>query len=521
MVLNEGSGMDTSFMIGQHLFTGFEGTTIPEDFVRDVKQHRLGNVILFAHNVQSAPQLKALCESLRALFVEATGAEPFIAIDQEGGVVSRLATDATIMPSAMAVAATGDPDNAYQAGLITGRELKAMGVNFNLAPVLDVNSNPDNPVIGVRSYGEDPDTVSRYGLAMMRGLLDGGVLACAKHFPGHGDTAVDSHFGLPVVEKPLASLRELELVPFQNAIRAGIPGVMSSHILFPQVEAQRMPATMSRRIMTGLLREEMGFDGLVLSDCMMMGAIRDHYGTVPGMVAALKAGVDLIFASHSAALAGEAALHMADELRQGLIDRGELTASTERILMYKRQAAQEAARPLEAVGSPEHMAVAARMYEASLTCMQLPGGELPTLGDNPLFVSCLPYLTTPAASAVRVPLSFADYFRDAFGGIAITMPDNPDDSFIEELVSAANGVSCLVVGTYNGHLRTGQLRLVQALARLSVPLICVALRNPYDLDRLPENATGIAAYGYSLPVFRALEKLLRGEIPVRRGRLHG
>ena len=296
--------MNTPFVIGQHLFAGFAGKEIPADFAALVRQYQIGNVVLFAHNVQDAPQLRRLCGELQALVLDATGVTPLIAIDQEGGIVSRLGEDAAVVPSAMAVAATGNPENAYQAGLITGTELRAMGINFDLAPVLDVNSNPLNPVIGVRSYGQTPEDVARYGIAMVRGLLDGGVLACGKHFPGHGDTAVDSHVGLPLVNKSLDKLEVCELAPFRAAIAAGLPAVMSSHILFPQLEPDKLPATMSRRIMTRLLKERLGFDGLVLSDCMMMGAIADHYGSVAGIVAALKAGVDMVFASHSAQLGG-------------------------------------------------------------------------------------------------------------------------------------------------------------------------------------------------------------------------
>lgn len=498
--------MDTAYNIGQHLFAGFEGYTVPEDFATAIRKYQIGNIILFAHNVQSAKQLHQLCADLRELVLDSTGTIPFIAIDQEGGVVSRLSQDATIMPSAMAVAATGDPQNAYQAGLITARELKAMGVNFNLAPVMDVNSNPANPVIGVRSYGEDPQTVIRYALEMARGLQDGGVLCCAKHFPGHGDTAVDSHYGLPVVDKPLVQLKALELAPFQAAIDAGIPGIMSTHILFPQLESDQVPATMSRRIMTDLLKRDMGFQGLVLSDCMMMGAIREHFGTLPGMVAALKAGVDLIFASHSADIAGEAAVKMAEEVKNGAIDPDELTASTQKILRYKQLVDSTPVPPLDIVGSPNHREAAQNMYQDSLT---LPAGQLPPLGDNPFFVGCLPYLTTPAVSAVTTPLSFADHMQAAFGSGKAIMPENPQQADVDAIQAAAQGHTCLVIGTYNAHLRRGQLQVVQALATLDIPLICVALRNPYDLEDLPAGAFGIAAYAYNPQVLSALEKRLR------------
>ena len=276
-------------MIGQRLVAGFPGYEITDALRSVVKEYKVGNIILFAENVRDCAQLRRLCAQLQELIRGETGLPAFITIDQEGGVVSRLGEDAAVVPGAMCVSATGNPHNAWTAGYITGRELAALGVNFDLAPVMDVNSNPQNPVIGVRSYGDTPETVARFGVEMIRGLREGGVLSCAKHFPGHGDTAVDSHLSLPRVDKSLAELEACELIPFRAAIEAGVPAVMTTHILFPQLEPDGVPATMSRRIITGLLKERLGFQGLVVSDCMMMQAIEKYFGTVNGVVAAARA----------------------------------------------------------------------------------------------------------------------------------------------------------------------------------------------------------------------------------------
>ena len=197
-------------------------------------------------------------------------------------MVTRLAPDAVNVPGNMAIAATGRIGDAYTAASITARQLRGVGVNFNLAPVLDVNSNRRNPVIGVRSFGDDAARVAALAREAVRGYADAGVLCCGKHFPGHGDTAVDSHLGLPCIDKPLAELEETELLPFRAAIESGIPAIMSSHILFPQIEKENVPATMSATIMRGILRGRLGFNGLTLSDCMVMDAIRKHYGTADG-----------------------------------------------------------------------------------------------------------------------------------------------------------------------------------------------------------------------------------------------
>ena len=381
--------------------------------------------------------------------------------------------------------------------------------------MVDVNSNPDNPVIGVRSYGEKPQQVARFALRMARGLQDAGLLCCVKHFPGHGDTAVDSHIGLPRVDKTLDQLMDCELQPFEAAIAAGIPGVMSSHILFPQLEPVGLPATMSRRVMTGLLRDRLGFKGLVLSDCMMMGAISDHYGTLPGVLAAMQAGVDLAFVSHSSELAGEAAELLCQALADGRLDRADFEQSTQRILRYK--AALSRPTPLDDVGSPAHLATQDGLYEQSLTAVHLPTGALPPLGDNPLFIGCLPFVATQASSPMLRRVSFADALQARFGGRALLMSEDPKPEEVSGL-AAINGHSCVVIGTYNGHLRRGQLAVVRAMAQQQAPVICVALRNPYDLAGLPQQVSSIAAYAYNEPVLKTLTRLLAGEIQAQ-GRL--
>lgn len=502
--------MDATRMFGQHLVMGFEGTIFPKEAKDIVRQWKIANVILFAHNIASKFQLKALCEDIQQTVLAATGERAFITIDQEGGVVSRLKEDCAIVPSAMGLSASGDPDNAYQAGLLTGRELSALGVNFNLAPVYDVNSNEKNPVIGVRSYADRPQTAAVYANAFAKGLLDAGVLCCGKHFPGHGDTAVDSHLGLPTVNKSKDELMRVELAPFIEAIRMGIPGIMSTHILFPQLEKNNVPATMSRAIMTDLLKKELGFDGLVLSDCMMMGAIARHYGTVNGMVEALKAGVDLIFSSHSMQNCVDAVRAMQQALDKGEISLAELETSTQKILRYKR-ALQDSALPLDAVGGPEHRAIQQKLYLDSLT---LVSGELPPKMDNPLFVSPPPFVVTLASNPAVSDMSFARSLQAALGGESIVLSTNPAEEEIDSVVRAARNHDALIIGTYNGHIYKGQEALVRRLAALGIPTVVFALRNPYDVMRLPQKVCGIALYAYNDTTIALARKILKKEVPL-------
>ncbi|MDI2128078.1 glycoside hydrolase family 3 protein [Yinghuangia seranimata] len=267
---------------------GFEGLT-PPDWLRRHLGDGLGAVGLFGRNIHAPEQLAGLTAALRK-----EKEDVLVAIDEEGGDVTRLEVGTgSSWPGNLALGTVDDPalTRAVAGGL--GRDLARCGVNFNWAPDADVNSNPDNPVIGVRSFGADPDLVARHTRAYVEGLQATGVAACVKHFPGHGDTAVDSHLGLPRVDASRELLATRELVPFRAAIEAGAKAVMSAHIVLPAYDDEH-PATLSRTILTGLLREELGYDGLIVTDGIEMGAIADTYGIADGTVRALAAGADAV-----------------------------------------------------------------------------------------------------------------------------------------------------------------------------------------------------------------------------------
>lgn len=508
--------MDQQIAVGQHFFTGFTGYQMTEAFVHSVRVHKLGNVILFEHNVESILQLQTLCTQLRTLITRETGYPPLIAMDQEGGTISRLREDATVFPGAMAIAATGDPRNAFIAGQMTALELRAMGVNLNLAPVLDVNSNPDNPVIGVRSYGDDPATVARYGVAMAQGLQDGGVLSCAKHFPGHGDTAVDSHVGLPTVAKELSALTQCELVPFQAAIDARIPAVMTSHILFPRIDPNGFPATLSPAVITGLLRRQMGFQGLVLSDCLMMDAIAKEYGTVPSAAKAFQAGVDMVFISHDPALAAQAAVQTQSALVSGTICPDSFAASTALILQAKARLLPPT--PMEMVGSPSHRAEAQRIVRATVTVVQ----DAPfTLGDHPFFGGCRRFRPTMAANPEDTTQCFPLAMQALLGGSAVETQADPSPDEIRNILAMAASHTSVVIGLYGARQRDGQLALIKQAATLGIPVCAVALRSPYDLVSLPVQIKAYAVYDYNAQTLQTLADVLAGRrqahgtLPVR------
>ena len=495
--------------IGQRLVTGFPGTALTPELVQVVKEYKIGNIILFRENIASADQLRTLCADLQTLIRSETGHDAFIMIDQEGGAVTRLPESCINVPGSMALAATGDPETTYLAGKLTGEELRSLGVNFNLAPSVDVNCNPANPIIGVRSYGDTPATVAKYAAGMIRGLQDGGVLCLAKHFPGHGDTSLDSHLTLPCVDKPRDELERMELAPFRAAIADGVPAIMTAHILFPALDDSGMPATMSRRIVTGLLRGEMSFTGLVTSDCMEMQAVQKFFGSVNGVLAAMNAGVDLVLLSHTTLLSGEAAKAAAEALQSGKLDRKEMEESVDRILAAK---AKLAAVPAAAFDAEQAAALNDKLLRATITEVHVPKAGRPNVGGHPLCLGCQVYRTGLVGNVVDdVQQSFPVMMAKALGGDGFTTPIDPSEDEIYEWVRRAESYTSIVIGTYNGHLHPQQLELVKALAQNSgKPVTVVALRNPYDLFPLPESVYTLAAYEYTAHSTAAVADVLLG-----------
>lgn len=504
--------MDWKAQTGQRLVGGFPGKEMSPEFIRLVKEYKIGNVILFAHNVESMSQLKRLCQEIQELVKKETGHSAFITIDQEGGTVTRLPEEACNVPGAMATAATGDPGNAEILAGITARELKSVGVNFNLAPVMDINNNPANPVIGVRSFSDQAETAAKYGQAAVRGYLKENFLSCAKHFPGHGDTTVDSHLGLPVIEKTLEELEQLELKSFRAVFEAGIPAVMTSHILFPRLEPDKVPCTMSRRIITDILKGQLGFSGLILSDCMEMDAIQKYYGTAKGVAAAMAAGVDMVFVSHTSSLLEEAVREVYRAVEEGRISREEMAASAEKILSCKEKYIENSIPGAGCTAADREKEREIR--RAGITLTQ---GKLFPVGKKTFFTGCTGFRATLASSADSSKATFAEYLAEKFGGTSLTSSRNPDSTEISAIVSAAEGADGIVISTYNAHLQSGQKELIRALAERNLPIAVVALRNPYDLAGLPDNVTCIAAWDNTVETLETLAEMFRGcRIPTGR-----
>lgn len=353
--------------IGQMLCLGWGGADsllqINEQARECVRDLRAGGMIVMGRNVQAqtkplppidAAGVSAMLEELQSL----ARIPLLVGTDQEGGRVARFGSSPfTRLPAAKIIGATGDPEMAREAARITGEELAAVGVNWNFAPDADVNSNPQNPVIGDRSFGDMPEAVAQMAAAQVEGYREGGILACAKHFPGHGDTALDSHYALPTLPHDRATMDTRELVPFRAAIAAGAPSIMTAHILFPAVDSSGLPATMSHAILTGLLRQELGFGGLIVTDCMEMKAVSEQWGTPRAAVLAAIAGADMLLICHTLERQRATRDALLAAVHSGELPQSRIDDAVSRIFAAKRLLATMPPPPsLEQIGAPEHAA---------------------------------------------------------------------------------------------------------------------------------------------------------------------
>ena len=512
--------------------------------VHQVRDNRVGGILWYL--LSDVSETARLDRRLQAI-----ARRPLlIAADLEAGVGMRF-LDTTSWPWPMAVAATGDPSFAEREGRIVAEEARSLGVNQLYAPVADVNVDPANPAINVRSYGEDPETVGRFVAAFVRGVQAGGVLATAKHFPGHGDTRIDSHRALPVLRADRERLERVELVPFRAAIAAGVGAVMTAHLSIPSLDATpapvralapgenpetddpseiaryaTVPASMSPAIVEGLLRRELGFGGLVLTDAVDMGGIVDHFDPGEAAVRAILAGGDQVIKSPDtdAAIAG-----VRRAVANGRISEARLDQSVARILEAKRRFPApdpDPEAPFRVVDRPEHRALAEEIAARAVTLVREAPGALPLAVTQRVV-----HLVVNDVASVAAPgRELARELELRFGRAPQTFVFDPRSRAedVEPLVEAAAGANAVLVSLFV-RVRTGSGKLVlpeaarDAIGRLSssgVRLVGVSFGNPYVAADLPGLTTYLAAYGdqpvMQVAVARAIfgESVISGRLPV-------
>lgn len=490
--------------VGQVLLIGLPGFEVSPEVRAEIGELHPGGFILYDRNVSSPVQVAQLDSGLQEA-ARASGDPPlFITLDQEGGVVSRFKEDKgfTEFPGAMALAATGDVESVRTMARALSAEMRAVGVNMDLAPDLDVNNNPQNPVIGVRSFGSNPARVAELGVAFIETMQAEGVAAIGKHFPGHGDTAVDSHVALPTVPYGRGRLEAVEFVPFKAAIKAGVAGIMSAHITFPAIEpSPGLPATLSSKVLTGLLRDELGYDGVVMTDELGMGALATSGHPAPKAAAeALAAGADILLLQSGFEMHRQVRQELIARLTSGEIPMARLDQAVRRVLLLKQRfgilnrEGKPAMHP-EQVGTQAHKAVARDLAARSITLVRDQAHLLPVKAEDKLLV-----VETGALGLGRL------------GTTTIQVPAQPQPNDIATVLQVAQGERTVMIATSDVAKNSQQIDLVRAVVSARVPLIVVAMRSPYDLLYFKEVPTLLAVYGAPPPTVDALADVLRGKI---------
>ncbi|WP_440110588.1 beta-N-acetylhexosaminidase [Paenibacillus sp. QZ-Y1] len=532
--------------VGQMFMCGFHGQHADEQIHTLIRDYHVGGVIYFRRNVESVSQLTRLSADLQTIAADAGEWPLMISVDQEGGMVARIDKEGmTQVPGNMALGATGKPDYTLGCAQILGRELKSIGIDMNLAPVVDVNNNVLNPVIGVRSYGEKADSVAAHGAAAIKGYQSQGIAATAKHFPGHGDTAVDSHLGMVTVPHDRDRLEQVELLPFRRAIDAGVDAIMTAHVIFPTIEPEPIPATLSRKVLTGLLREEMGYEGIIITDCLEMHAISKPYGVAEAAVRAVEAGADLVLVSHTLQDQISAVEAVVKAVRTGRIAEDTINQALKRIVSWKSVRCGQWDNTLvplevndsvaaipdgsdeidgntlevnEKVQLPRSLASIEsflnEIASKSITVVHN-DGVLPLNPEQDVYVI---WPEVVQRTEVDEPWSHTDSLGVALsqlrGGVQehkITTQPTYDET--DRILKDVSEGEQIIVCTYTsaGRLPKGQRYLIEKLGE-KYSLIVVALRNPYDLLEISRPESYICTYENTPAVVRALSLVLTGEL---------
>jgi beta-N-acetylhexosaminidase len=488
---------DLEDLVGEQLMIGLPGPALRDEDVRLFRETRAGGLILYRRNFESPAQLRALLASLES----ALGRRLLVGTDHEGGRIVMLGGGTTIFPDNLAMGTAGEEAFAYRQGLVEARELRRLGVDVNLGPVLDVLTERYSPNIGIRSYGKDPKVVARYGIARIRGMQKGGLTACPKHFPGKGHSPLDAHLKLPTIDSSWAEMHATHLPPFLDAIAADVECVMTSHPVYPNLDATRVPATFSRLIVEEYLRGEVGFRGAIVSDDLEMGAVSEACPIGEAAVRTASAGHDLLLVCHTEAAQRAAAAALTGAYRSGALPRRSLEQAVERVrrLRELRRARFEAGPPEpEPDGAPLAWAIATRAVTRVA-----PGP--PDFGRalNGRVAVVFPRFSELAARITIEP-EVADergYVSRAFAraGIepqTVVVSIEPGLAEVAAAAESAAAADATVLFLYDAHLYPSNRALLDAVTARARALAVVLLRDPYDAALLAPGVLGLTAYGW-------------------------
>lgn len=511
------ANMTLSQKVGQMFAVGFSGTTYTSTLDSVIKNYNFGNVIYMGANVSTPSTIAKMSNDIQNACIESNGVPAFITIDQEGGRVVRLTNGGTHFISNMAMGALSDSSLLYEEGKAIGLELRNYGINVDFAPVLDVNNNPANPVIGTRSYGENPFLVAKCGVYLIDGLKASKVMATAKHFPGHGNTSVDSHTGLPVITSSKEELYKIELAPFVAAIHSEIDAIMTTHIIFSAID-DKLPATLSEKVLTNLLREELGYDGLIITDGMQMGALNSFGDSASLALQAVKAGVDiLLYTSNDTPRSAHTAIMNA--VTNGEISEDRINDSVKRILLKKlkydlldnytapnndisellqkheelnNEFAMKSLTELEMTEEFAGLDKEKSVLIISPKCSYSLG-----VGDNSLGAYACKYL-------LEQGFTKCDFY---------TVSDNATSAQINEVFGMLNSYDQIVIALSNVHTKaySNSASLVMTVLQKKPETLVIALDTPYDYLRYNKMEKYVCVYGYQKASVIAISKYLNGE----------
>ena len=510
--------MSLSQKIGQMFVVGLGGTTMPNDLSSAIENYNFGNVIYMAYNVTNPNTLSKMSDDIQNKMLKENNVPGFITIDQEGGRVIRLTNGGTHFVSNMAVAATNNINNGYLEGQAIGKELRNYGINCDFAPVLDVNNNPENPIIGIRSYSDNPVLVSLFGNKMIDGLQEANVMACSKHFPGHGNTSVDSHYGLPKITSSYDELYQTELAPFISAIANGIDSIMTTHIIFSAID-EIYPATLSEKVLTDLLRKELGFNGIIYTDGMEMGAVTSNFGGYDKTaVLAVKAGVDILtYTSINTPKTAHKAL--TDAVKSGEISEERINESVRRILLKKLKYGLLD----NCYAKNENINQLLKDNEKLNNDFAIKGLTQVKGEFNGLDKSLSTLLISPTSSySLGDGLesnSFANYAYNYLKDNGhknlkyLTVDKNITSSQQSEILNIYKNYDQIVIAMSNvktsNYVNT--INLINELTKTHKNVIIIALDTPYDMLSYSNVSNYICVYGYQRASVIALSKYLNGE----------
>ncbi len=491
--------------LGQLILPGFHSTYYDDQIKTLIEDYHVGNVILFTRNFTDAAQVRELTKKIHEEVYKTTGHIPFIAIDQEGGLVTRMMKDVTFAPGPMTASASIE-DATYYTGRMLAEDMIRLGMNFNLAPSLDVNNNPNNPVINVRSYSDNPEVVARLGKRFIEGSLEYGVLACAKHFPGHGDCEVDSHLGLPTINYDLDRIHKIEMYPFKENIN--VPAIMSAHILFPAYDT--VPATLSKKILTNVLREELGYQGLILTDCLEMKAIQNEFGTSNGALMAVLAGADICDISHTLEFQLKALELLEEAVNDGRLPMEVLDAKVERILKAKETTLPYLEKYFygkEMQFSEENNRLAQEIVDNSLTLVK---GVNATLTEKTLVIA-------PVAQAKTIiedefdDRNLAKVLKKEFKDLNVLELENTDE-FKERVLSSLDNYDNVIIFSYNAATSLKQVSFINDVLANKKEVTVISLKGPMDFNKYSNLSNYLCLYEYTPNSIRTVVSYLKGKL---------